>query len=316
MPETAETLPRRQLWTRLLLYPGHTLPTAAAPVLVGTGLAWRDGVFAAGPALLFLLSSWLLHVAGVFADNYTLIKRYPTLPEHPELLAALAQRTLALSTLAAAIGLCLALAMAIGLVLLVQCGPWVLAMGLIGLLTSLGYHWGPWPYANRGLADPVFLLMFGVVAVAATYFVQAAALMPAGPWWQRSAALPPAVWLIGLPVGALVTSVLVIDDIRDRHWDAQKGWRTGAVRWGLRWSRAEFAALVVFAYLAPLLMVALGWGAWMLLPLLTAPLAWQALQAIRRFDDAQVLLPWTPKVARLGLIYAALQAVALALPLG
>ena len=63
-------------------------------------------------------------------------------------------------------------------------------------------------------------------------------------------------------------------------------------------------------------MVAPGWGAWMLLPLLTAPLAWQALQAIRRFDDAQALLRWTPKVARLALIYAALQAVALALPLG
>jgi len=197
-------------------------------------------------------------------------------------------------------------------------GPaaWVAWRGLIGLLTSLGYHWGPWPYANRGLADPVFLLMFGVVAVVATYFVQAAALIPAGPWWQRSAAVPLAVWLIGLPMGALVTSVLVIDDIRDRHWDAQKGWRTGAVRWGLRWSRAEFAALVVFAYLAPLLMVALGWGVWMLLPLLTAPLAWQALQAVSRFDDTQALLPWTPKVARLGLIYAALQAVALALPPG
>jgi len=54
----------------------------------------------------------------------------------------------------------------------------------------------------------------------------------------------------------------------------------------------------------------------MLLPLLAAPLAWQALQAFRRFDDAQALLPWTPRVARLGLVCATLQAVALLLQRG
>lgn len=211
-----EALSRRQLWTRLLLYPGHTLPTAAVPVLVGVGLAARHGVFAAGPALWFLLGSWLVHVAGVFADQYTLIKRHPDLPEHPELLDALADRRLTLSTLAVAVALSLALGMACGAVLLWLCGPWVLVIGLVGVLASLGYHWDPWPYAARGLADPVFFLMFGVVAVAATYFVQAASAAPPGPWWQRGVQLPTAVWWVGLPAGALVMAVLVIDDIRDR----------------------------------------------------------------------------------------------------
>jgi 1,4-dihydroxy-2-naphthoate octaprenyltransferase len=315
MVEATEVLPRRQLWTRLLLYPGHTLPTAAAPVLVGVGLAWRDGVFSGWPALLFLLGSWLVHVAGVFADQYTLIRDHPALREHPELLDALAHRTLALSTLATAIGLCLGLAMLFGAVLLWLSGPWVLVIGLVGILSSLGYHWGPWSYAKRGLADPVFFVMFGAVAVAATYLVQAAALPSPANWWQRTAHLPWAAWWVGLPVGALVTSVLVIDDIRDRHWDAQKGWRTPAVRWGLHFSRVEFAVLVALAYAAPPGMWVLGWGVGALLPLLTAPLAWQALQAVGHHADTQALLPWTPKVARLGLIYATLQAVGLALPM-
>jgi len=313
-PESLTPLTPRQLWTRLLLYPGHTLPTAAVPVLVGAGLAARHGVFAAGPALWFLLGSWLVHVAGVFADQYTLIKWHPDLPEHPELLDALADCRLTLHTLAAAVALSLTLGVACGAVLVWQCGPWMLAIGLVGVLASLGYHWGPWPYAARGLADPVFFLMFGVVAVAATYFVQAASGAAAGPWWQRSAPLPPAVWWVGLPVGALVTAVLVIDDIRDCAWDARKGWRTAAVRWGLRFSRAEFAALLALAYTMPFVVWFSGWGAWNLLPLLTAPLAWQALRAVRRHDDKRGLLPWTPKVARLGLIYAALQALGLVLP--
>lgn len=312
----AGRLSARALWTRLLLYPGHTLPTAAAPVLVGIGLAAHDGVLAWGPAVLFLLSSWLVHVAGVFTDNHTLISRHPTLPEHPELLAAVADRTLALSTLRRAIWACLVLAALPGLALLWIGGPAVGLIGLIGLVSAVGYHGGPWPYANRGLSDPVFFVMFGVVAVAATYFLQAASLAPAVPWAQRGVALPAAAWWIGLPVGALVTAVLVIDDIRDRDWDARKGWRTTPVRFGLAGSRAEFAALLAFAYAVPPLMAASGWGAAVLLPLLTAPWAWRALQAVRRFDDTPNLFPWTPRVAKLGLAYAALQALGLALSRG
>lgn len=315
-PPTTATgrLSTRALWTRLLLYPGHTLPTAAAPVLVGIGLAAHHGVLAWGPALLFLGSSWLVHVAGVFTDNHTLISRHPTLPEHPELLAAVADRTLALSTLRRAIAACLVLAALLGGPLLWWGGPVVLALGLVGLVSAVGYHGGPWPYANRGLADPVFFLMFGVVAVAATYDLQAASLAPAVPWAQRGAALPGTVWWIGLPVGALVTAVLVIDDIRDRGWDAQKGWRTTPVRFGLAGSRAEFAALMAFAYAVPPGMVVLGgWHPAVLLPLLTAPGAWRAVQAVRRFDDTPNLFPWTPRVAKLGLAYAALQALGLAL---
>jgi len=51
---------RREVWTRKLLYPGHTFPTAIAPVLVGIALAWHDGVFAAVPALLAFLAGWQL----------------------------------------------------------------------------------------------------------------------------------------------------------------------------------------------------------------------------------------------------------------
>ena len=89
---------RRELWIRLLLYPTHTLPTALAPVLVGVGLAIRDGVFAPLPALLAFVASWLVHVAGVFTDNHELLRRHPALPEHPELLDAVAGDRLALSS--------------------------------------------------------------------------------------------------------------------------------------------------------------------------------------------------------------------------
>jgi 1,4-dihydroxy-2-naphthoate octaprenyltransferase len=305
---------RNGLWTKLLLYPGHTLPTAAAPVLVGTGLAWREGVFAPWPVALFFLSSWLVHVAGVFADNHELLHRHPTLPEHPELLEAVADRTLALSTLRAAIGLCLGLALLCGGYLLFIGGLLGVGIGAVGVVSSLGYHGRLLQYTRWGLADPVFFFMFGVLAVAATYYFQAVSLAPGGAWLSRWTPMPASAWWVGLPVGALVTSVLVIDDIRDRVWDARKGWRTGAVRWGLRWSRTEFTLLMLVAYAAPLAMAAGGMGIGLLLPLLTLPWAWQAVRVIRRESDPKALLPWTPRVALLGLAYAALLGLGLALP--
>jgi len=60
----------REIWIRLLLYPSHTLPTAAAPVFVGIGLALHDDVFAAAPLLIAFLASWLIHIGGVFTDNH------------------------------------------------------------------------------------------------------------------------------------------------------------------------------------------------------------------------------------------------------
>jgi len=76
---------RREIWVDLLLYPGHTLPTAAAPVVVAAGLAVHDHVFAPVPLTLAFLGSWFIHIGGVLTDNYELLRGHPHVPEHPEL---------------------------------------------------------------------------------------------------------------------------------------------------------------------------------------------------------------------------------------
>ena len=80
--EQASAWSRREVWTRKLLYPGHTFPTAIAPVAVGIGLAHHDGVLAAGPALLAFVAGWLIQFAGVVTDNYTNLLRQPDDREH------------------------------------------------------------------------------------------------------------------------------------------------------------------------------------------------------------------------------------------
>jgi 1,4-dihydroxy-2-naphthoate octaprenyltransferase len=294
-------LSRRELWTGFLVYPTHTLPTAAAPIAVAAGLAVHDRVLAPLPLLVAFVGSWLIHLGGVFADQYELVRRHPELPEHPELLEALRNGTLDLVRLRRAILLCFGLAALTAPYMLYLGGAAALAIGVLGAASSFFYAAGPWRYAPRGLADPVFFAMFGIVAVAGAYYIQARDF-------------PASVFLVGLPVGALVTNVLVIDDIRDRGFDAIKGWRTPAVRFGIGWSRGEYLALSLFAYFAPFgFWLGLGHSAWVLLPLLTLPWAVRIARVVWTSEGREALVPMTPRASLLALCYALLLGLGLAL---
>ncbi len=302
----------RVIWVDLLLYPTHSIPTAIAPVLVGVGLAAHDGVLALWPAFVGFLGSWVIHVAGVFTDNHELLRRHPQVLEHPELTEAVADGTLRLGTLRVAIAACLALALATVPYLYRIGGAPVLAFGVVGLAASLSYHGWPFAYVRTGLADPIFFLMFGVVAVPATYFIQLAAVRGAGDPWSVLAALPWPVLVAGLPAGAIVTAVMDIDDVRDVEFDRAKGWRNGAVRFGAAFVKNEITALVAFAYAVPVALWAAGLGLGALLPLLSAPLAWSVVKAVRTRTERELLHPLTPAMARLAVVHSALLALGLA----
>jgi 1,4-dihydroxy-2-naphthoate octaprenyltransferase len=313
----AAPMTRREVWITLLLYPGHTLPTAAAPVLVAAGAAAHDGVFAAAPVLLGFLASWLIHLAGVFTDNLVLITKHADVPEHPELLEALHSGALSARGLTIAIVACLAGAAALAPLLAPLIG-WrlVIVLGVVGVAASLGYSAGPLPYTRLGIADIVFFAMFAVVAVGGTYAAQAASATGVAPATVRASfdLVPRSVLVAGVGVGALVTNVLLIDEIRDVAWDRRKGWRSSAVRLGRRWARVELWAFSAVAYAVPLFL----WGAirsrvWVLLPLLTAPQAYRVALGVSRSDGFADLFPMTPRASRLALAYSALLAIGLAL---
>ncbi len=304
----------RTIWVDLLLYPTHTLPTAIAPVLVGCGLAIRDGVFSPWPALVGFLGSWAIHLAGVFTDNHELLRLHPEVVEHPELTQAVSDGTLRLSTLRLAILACLAFAIASAPYLHRIGGAPVLVLGGIGIVASVSYNGGPWAYVRRGQADLVFFLMFGAIAVPAIYWIQLAASRGTPAPWETLRALPPAAFLVGIPCAALVTSVMLIDDIRDLEFDAAKGWRTFSVRLGRDFTRAEITALVVLAYAAPVgFWLALGFDAWVLLPLLSAPLGWSTVRAVQTIRERARLHPLSPAMARLAAIHSLLLSVGIAL---
>ena len=59
-----------------------------------------------------------------------------------------------------------------------------------------------------------------------------------------------AVWA-AVPVGALATAILVVNNLRDRATDARAGKRTLAVRFGRAGAIVEYALLLAAAYAVP-----------------------------------------------------------------
>jgi len=189
-----------------------------------------------------------------------------------------------------------------GLYLAHAAGWVVVAIGVASIAAGALYTAGPWPLAYHGLGDLFVFLFFGVVAVCGTYFVEAGTL----PWSTLAAAVP---------VGALATAILVVNNVRDLDGDRAAGKRTLAVRVGRGGARAEYLALLAAAYLTPAILFLAGRsGAWALLPLITAPLALAEGRRVLAREDGPSLNTALFGTARLhvlfGLLFAAGMAVA------
>lgn len=307
-------LSRREIWIRKLLYPAYRWPgvaLAASPIVVAVGLAIRDGVFVPFPAFLAFLCGWLIQLGGVLAGNYRNLQEDPEDAEHPELVQAVRSGTLRLETLRIAVWACFLIVGLACAYLFFVAGVGVALFGLAGIIASWAYSSGPVPLGKAGAADPLFFCFFGIVAVLGTYYVQAAPVYSPTPMWEVvRKALPWTVVAVSLPVGALATNILIIDDIRDREFDAIKGKRTIAVRFGLFWSRTEFVALICLSYVSLFAFwILLGFSAVILLPLATLPLAFIVVRTVATKDRYRDLLPVKRRMAWLLLSFSLLLAI-------
>ena len=277
-----------------------TLGAAVVPVAVGTAVAHAAGGLAPGPALAALVGSIFIQIGTNFAnDVFDHEKGADTAdrlgPPRAAQLGLLSGRQLY-----AGIAVVFALALACGVYLTAVAGWPVVAIGIASLLSGLAYTGGPYPLGYHGLGDVFVLAFFGFVAVCGTAYVQLGQV-PALAWWAS------------VPVGALATAILVVNNVRDRDTDVLAGKRTLAVRFGRAGALAEYVLLLVAAYAVPVALLASGQArAWVLLPLATLPLAIARTRALFA-AQGRAHNPVLVGTAKLLVVYGVLFAVGLAL---
>ena len=271
-----------------------TLWAGASPVLVGAGIGvhsqiqWGKQQFLT--LFLALIGALLIQIACNLVNDYSDFEKGTDDENRLGPARAAAQGWLSSSQLKKGAVLSLSLATLCG-VYLTWVGGWpILALGLASLLSAVAYTAGPFPLAYLGLGDLFVLLFFGFGAVGGTA------------WLLCAESLPSETWVAGAAVGALATAILVVNNLRDRHGDAQNQKNTLAVRFGASFARWEYTVLVFGALTANLYVAWLieSW-AW-LCPLLLLPLAWRRVRQIWLLDGRD-LNPLLGQTAQLELLY-------------
>jgi len=278
-----------------------TLTAAAAPVVVGTGLAAFHGVADTLPAVAALVGALLIQIATNLANDYYDFVRGTDTHERVGPLRVTQAGLLSPEAVRGGMILTLALALAVG-AYLVAVGGWpIVWIGLTSLACAVLYTGGPYPLAYHGLGDLFVFVFFGLIAVAGTYYVQGLA-------WPADALLA------GAAMGALITAILVVNNLRDIDTDAKAGKRTLAVLLGRSGTRAEFVALLLVAFAVPLVGIArFSWPPAAAATLLAALFAVAPVRRVLGHAEARELLPALGETSRVVALYGALLALGLAL---
>jgi len=311
MSETAD-VSRRTAW--LMAARPQTLPAGAAPVVVGTGLALGEGVFAPLPALAALVGALLLQVGTNFANDYYDAVRGADTEDREGFTRVTAGGLIEPVRVKRAMYVTFGVAILLGTYLVWVGGPAIVVVGLSSVVAGIAYTGGPAPYGYRGLGDVFVFVFFGLVAVTGTYYVQAAAAVAGIPVLTAPFELVPiAAVVAALPAAGLSTCILVVNNIRDRETDAKAGKRTLAVLLGYRGSRVEFLLLLGMAYVVPVVFTATGYGLVALLPLLTLPLAGGLARTVLTETTGEALNPALETTGKLLFAHSVLFAAGLAL---
>jgi 1,4-dihydroxy-2-naphthoate octaprenyltransferase len=286
---TVPPMTRRRAW--LLAIRPKTLPAAVSPVIVATALARADGYFALWPALAALVGALLLQIGSNLANDYFDAQKGADAADRLGPTRVTASGLLAPAEVRLGMIGVFALAALVGVYLISVAGWPIVLIGVAAMLAAVAYTGGPLPFGYYGLGDLICFLFFGPVAVCGTYYVQALNV-------SRDALFA------SIPLGALITAILVVNNLRDIDSDRRAGKITLAVRLGRAGTRQQYIALLSIAY-ATALVLALGKGSlWPLLPFLTLPRALRVIAVIRSATDGPQLNRALADTARLTLLYA------------
>lgn len=250
-----------------------TLSAALVPVAVGTACAHTLGALRWDAAIAALLGAFAIQIGTNFANDLFDHEKGADTEERLGPTRAVAAGLLGAEQMRVGMIAAFAIATGCGALLTAIAGWPIVAIGIASIASGVAYTGGPYPLGYHGLGDVFVMAFFGFVAVCGTAFAQAGEVPELAIW-------------ASLPVGALATAILVVNNLRDRHTDVRAGKRTLAVRFGRRGAELEHAAMLAIAFLAPIIIAWRAGSAWPLLPLATLPIAVRLAGEVRARDGA------------------------------
>ena len=220
----------------------QTLPAAIAPVMIGTAMAFGDGLFSPLAAFMALVAALCIQIGTNLANDYfdfkkgadTVDRKGPTRVTQAGLIKP---QTVFIASL-----VFFALAALASVYLIHRAGIVIFFVAAASIISGIFYTAGPKPLGYLGLGDLFVLVFFGPVAVAGTYYTQGLEMN-----W--------AVIIAGLAPGFLSTAILAVNNLRDIDTDRRAGKLTLAVRFGRSFAMSEYLFCIIAATLIPFAVV-------------------------------------------------------------
>ena len=238
-----------------------TYPASIAPVLVGTGIAYRiRGDVPWLYAACALLGALAIQIATNFINDALDFRKGTDTHERLGPMRVTQAGLLTDHAVMAGGYAALFVAALFGLPLIVR-GSWpIVAIGIGSIVAAYAYTGGPYPIAYHGLGEVFVMIFFGLIAVGGTYYV-------------LTLQYGVEAFLCGLAMGSLACVILAINNLRDIPGDRASNKRTIAVRLGEAGTRVEIVLFTAAPFIAVAIVALLLRDWWYFAVFLTLPLA-------------------------------------------
>ncbi|NQT34620.1 1,4-dihydroxy-2-naphthoate octaprenyltransferase [bacterium] len=167
----------------------------------------------------------------------------------------------------------------IGLYLTYLRGMTIFWIGLIGVSCGVLYVAPGINLVGRGIGEFMIALAFGLCSVNGAYFVQ-------------TQTLSIEVIIASLAIGVLITLVLYINEFPDYKADKAVGKNHWVIRLGRKRAATGYMVMMILNYVIILALALIFDKMWLLISLLTLPLALKAIRnTLVNYDNVSALVP-------------------------
>ncbi len=273
-----------------------TLFAAIVPVFVGSGVAVSEGIFVPLYSLVALLCSILIQIGTNYTNDLYDYTKGADNEKRKGPRRVLASGLITVTEMKLAIIITFLVSFLLGLYL-VYVGGWIiLIVGVFSIIAGIAYTAGPFPLAYNGLGDIFVFGFFGVIGTVFTYYL-------------HSHHINFVSLVASVPVGSLVTNILVVNNYRDIEEDRAANKNTLAVKMGRTFTRYQFIFLIFISFLTPLILfLFFDYTVWIFLPYFTVPFAAKAIKMITTLEgtDLNKTLELTATLSALfGILFSA-----------
>lgn len=284
----------------LMLTRPHTLTASFVPVFVGTASVLLFADIRWGMFFLMLIATILIQSATNMFNEYYDFKRGLDSHESVGIAGAIVRNGMSPRLVLTIALIFYGIAAVIGIIITINSSWWILIIGAVSMAVGYLYTGGPFPISWTPFGEIFAGFFMGTVIIMITFYIHTGTLHV----FPLLMSIPPAI-TIGL--------LNMANNIRDRRKDKESGRKTFVILVGKPFAVMTSAALLLFSYIFLIYIAfftAMG-SVFLLIPLLSIPLAMKTIMLMRKGDTPIELIPAMASMGKLNTIMGLLLTIGL-----